>query len=41
MTPKEPTKPDQSNPIKLDQIKAAHAAKVAARRPMGITPPKS
>jgi hypothetical protein len=33
--PKQPTKPEQSQPIKLDQIKAAHAAKLAARRPMG------
>ncbi|MDA0301258.1 MAG: hypothetical protein O2822_01915 [Chloroflexi bacterium] len=35
MTPREPAKPDQSQPIKLDQIKAAHAAKIAGRRPLG------
>jgi hypothetical protein len=41
MTPKEPTKPESSQPINLDRIKAAHAAKMAARHPLGTTKPKS
>jgi len=39
MSPKQPKQPDQSQPIKLDRIKAAHAEKVAGRHPLGT--PKS